>query len=324
MSEQEAHPAPQKKRVGRSPAYPFIAVEKAIAQAQALYDQEGEYEAPLTSATAAWGYSPKSSGGRQTLAAMKYYGLIDISGEGDGRKVKISEIAKRILLDQREDDREKRALMRKVALAPAAHRTLYEQYPSGLASDNSVEHFLVFEQGFKTDGARDLIASFKETASYTGIFQPSDALDKLENSDNAADDNNDSIKVSVGDKVQATIGGVDQFKDGATVLGFSEDGAFVFVDQSASGVPVKDVLIMEQATPASTGTPPPIPAHLLSAQQQRADPPLVEGTRKAMFPLDEGDVTLVFPEGISSESLEDLSAYLDIFLKKEIKKSKAG
>ncbi|WP_438730261.1 hypothetical protein ACR9YC_04160 [Parasphingorhabdus sp. DH2-15] len=42
-----------------------------------------------------------------------------------------------------------------------------------------------------------------------------------------------------------------------------------------------------------------------------------------MFPLDEGDVTLTFPEGLAEDSLQDLSAYLDIFLKKEIKKSKA-
>ncbi|MEE4539453.1 MAG: hypothetical protein V2J51_13300, partial [Erythrobacter sp.] len=208
MSENETAPKPQKRKVGRSPAYPFIPVEKAIAQAQALYDQEGEYEAPLTSAASAWGYSPKSSGGRQTLAAMKYYGLIDISGEGDSRKVKISEIAKRIILDQREDDAEKKALIRKVALTPAAHKTLIDEYPNGLASDNSVEHFLVFEQGFKTDGARDLIAEFKETASFAGIFQPYDALDKFADSDNTESDKNNFVKAKVGDRVQVTVDGV--------------------------------------------------------------------------------------------------------------------
>lgn len=322
MSEQESASTPKKRKVGRSPAYPFISVQRAIAQAQSLYDQEGEYEAPLTSAAGAWGYSPKSSGGRQTLAAMKYYGLIDISGEKDGRKVRISEIAKRIILDQREDDSEKRALIRRVALTPAAHRTLHEQYPNGLASDNSVEHFLVFDQGFKTDGAKDLIAQFKETASFSSIFQPSNSLDNSQDSSKSDDTDDDPAEARIGDKVQVTINGVDQFPDGAAVLGFSDDGQFAFVEGSASGVPIKDISIMEQTTPPAPDAPPPMPAHLLAGQKQQIEVPLTKGTRKAMFPLDEGDVTLVFPEGISADSLEDLSAYLDIFLKKEIKKSK--
>ncbi|RGP40807.1 hypothetical protein BPTFM16_01099 [Altererythrobacter insulae] len=322
MSDAETSPKPAKRKVGRSPAYPYISVQKAIDQARALFDQEGEYEAPLTSAAGAWGYSPKSSGGRQTLATMKYYGLIDISGEGDARKIRVSDIAKRIILDKREDDSEKRALIRKVALTPAAHKKLYDQYPNGLASDNSVEHFLVFDEGFKPDGAKDLIAEYKETATFAGVYQPSETLDKSDDSDNLVDDDNNPVEVKVGDRVQVTINGVDQFKDGTTVVGFSDDREFVFVDQSTSGVPVKDISIMEQAG-ADTVTPPPMPAHLQASLRQAGETPLVEGTRKAMFPLDEGDVTLIFPEGISTESLEDLDAYLSIFLKKEIKKSQA-
>jgi hypothetical protein len=40
------------------------------------------------------------------------------------------------------------------------------------------------------------------------------------------------------------------------------------------------------------------------------------GVRKAVFALTEGDVTITFPEGLSPESVLDLSDYLDIFLKK--------
>src|SRR4051812_48542946 len=118
----------QKRRTGRSPSYPYIPVHKAIEQARALYEKEGDYAAPLTSAVAAWGYSTKSSGGRQTLATLRYYGLIDVAGDGDGRKIKVSDIARRIILDQREDDSEKKKLIRAVALSPSAHRALFEQY----------------------------------------------------------------------------------------------------------------------------------------------------------------------------------------------------
>ena len=42
-----------------------------------------------------------------------------------------------------------------------------------------------------------------------------------------------------------------------------------------------------------------------------------------MFPLEEGDVTLHFPERLSGDSLEDLRGYLDVFFKKEIRKAEA-
>lgn len=42
----------------------------------------------------------------------------------------------------------------------------------------------------------------------------------------------------------------------------------------------------------------------------------VAGTRKAVFALTEGDVVISFPEELSPESVNDLSDYIDIFLKK--------
>lgn len=305
-----------KRRTGRSPAYPFMSVQKAIDQAYALHLQEGEYAAPLSSAVGAWGYGAKSSGGRQTLATMKYYGLIDVSGEGDGRKVKVSDIARRILLDQREDDTEKRQLIRRVALTPAAHKALYEAYPNGLASDGSVHHFLVFDQGFKPDAATDLLAEFKETASYIGLYEPQKTVDKGPQEE---DGDRTPPTVKVGDRIQATVNGEDVFPKGAKVLGFSEDGAWVFTDQAKGGVRLKEVTVLQAAeTPASER--PNIPASLLATQEDKE--PL--GTRKAIFPLKEGDVSLVFPEDLSETGLNRLKAYLEIFLEQEIEDAKTN
>ena len=57
------------------------------------------------------------------------------------------------------------------------------------------------------------------------------------------------------------------------------------------------------------------------SEQPQGDVAVSKGSRKAVFPLDEGDVALVFPEGLSSDALKELGAYLDIFLNKEIKKT---
>ncbi len=80
---------------------------------------------------------------------------------------------------------------------------------------------------------------------------------------------------------------------------------------------------METAQIDTTLAPPVRPAHLVRTQNNPIDTALPEGMRRAMFPLEEGDVTLTFPPNLAGESLEDLGAYLEIFLKKEIKKSKA-
>lgn len=160
-----------KPREGRSPAYPSLPVQKALEKAEALFLREKSNPAPLVSALEAWGYGPKSSGGRQTLATMKYYGLIEVTGEGDARLIRVSEVARRIILDKREDGSEKRALIRQVALTPTAHRAIYQRYSSELPSDGTVHHFLVFERNFNDDAARELISEYKQTAAFVGLYE---------------------------------------------------------------------------------------------------------------------------------------------------------
>jgi hypothetical protein len=65
------------------------------------------------------------------------------------------------------------------------------------------------------------------------------------------------------------------------------------------------------------------PIPLVQSEQPRQTNPaapitplIIEGTRKAIFALTEGDVMITFPEELSPESVEDLAEYLEIFLKK--------
>lgn len=298
----------QRRRVGRSPAYPFLSVQKAIDKARDLHAREAVYAAPLESALKAWGYGPKSSGGRQTLATMKYYGLIDISGEGEKRRIKVSDVARRIILDQREDDSEKRQLIRKVALTPAIHRALYEEYPTGLASDGSVLHFLIFDQGYNEEAARELIGEFKETASYIGLYEPQKSVDKP---DQEEEGGRTTPKVNIGDRIQATVSGQDMFPDGARVLGLSADGQWVFTDQAPGGLKLEEITVLEAAQTPPVERPL-VPPELLYGQEREP-----AGTRKAVFPVKDGDVALIFPKDITARGLRELGMYLQIFLKNE-------
>lgn len=319
---EEAHMASQPeqssntRREGRSPGYPYFSVEKALERAQQLYAQETVHWAPLSSATGAWGYSPKSSGGRQSVATMKYYGLIEVKGEGDARQMRVSDIAKRILLDEREDDTEKRSLIREVALSPSAHKSLFEEYRTGLPSDGTVLHFLIFTKGYNRDAARDLLQEYKQTASYIGLYEPEKEVDKISDE---ADSEKTPPKVNVGDLIQATVNGEDVFPKGARVLGFSDDGEWVFTDGAKGGVKLQEITVLERAQTPPAVERPTIPPSLLAAarreDEQENQPPA--GSRKAVFPVSEGDVALIFPKDITEDGLKELGLYLNIFLKKE-------
>lgn len=104
----------------------------------------------------------------------------------------------------------------------------------------------------------------------------------------------------------------------ASVLAISDDGQWVFTDQGAGAVPINEVTAMEQAVVTPPAGPPAAPPHVLAALAAKAaEAEQKGGTRKAVFPVEDGDVTLIFPEGITADGLRELGQYLDIFLKKE-------
>jgi hypothetical protein len=179
MANETPKPATEPKRAkqGRSPAYPGLTIKQAIEKAQALYDAEGKYPAPMSSAFKAWGFSEKSSGGRDVRASLRYYGLINVEGDGDTGKVKLTEDALKVIMDTREDQTEKKAIIRRLALMPAIHKKLVEKFPDGLKSDDTVEHYLKFDESYSQGAASEVLAVFKETATYTGIFQPATIAD---------------------------------------------------------------------------------------------------------------------------------------------------
>ena len=159
---------------------------------------------------------------------------------------------------------------------------------------------------------------FKQTASFSGLYEPSKTMDKLEEADDNGGDKQPP-KIAVGDRVQVTVAGVDMFPDGATVLGLTDDGAWVYTDQSDSAAKLEEVALIKAAeTPVVER--PAVPAHLLKPKnvQTGGEEPTPKGARKAVFPITDGDVTLMFPEGITGAGLKSLKRYLDIFLDEQI------
>ena len=152
MSEAES-----KKKV-RSPSFPFIGLREALDRARAFYEAEQRNAARPETAAAHWGYSPKSSGGKQTIAALRAFGLL----EGDSL-VKLSGRALRIVLDERGGSEERERLLQQAALMPPIHARLWERYGAELPSAQTLRLWLILDEGFNENSVDDFLTEYKET-----------------------------------------------------------------------------------------------------------------------------------------------------------------
>jgi hypothetical protein len=167
MSEAEA-----KKKV-RSPSFPFIGLREALDRARAFYEAEQRNAARPETAAAHWGYSPKSSGGKQTIAALRAFGLL----EGDSL-VKLSGRALRIVLDERGGSEERERLLQQAALMPPIHARLWERYGADLPSAQTLRLWLIVDEGFNENSVDDFLTEYRETLEYARLLQTGPAREE--------------------------------------------------------------------------------------------------------------------------------------------------
>ena len=156
-----------KKIKERSPNFPFISLQTALERAQAFYDKEKRGTAPYVVAAKHWGYSPTSSGALQTTAALKQYGLLADEESGKNRKVHLTELAIRILLDARPDSVEREQFKRQAALTPAVAAEIYGKWRAELPSPENLNHYLVLDRGFSQQTAVKVANIIKENEAFT-------------------------------------------------------------------------------------------------------------------------------------------------------------
>jgi hypothetical protein len=298
----------------RSPSFPYLGLGKALERIEVLFEKTKRHDARVADIAKDWGLAPRSSSTDRNVAALLAYGLVDDAGGGENRKIKISERGWRILDDKRPGVREK--LLAEAALTPRIIAEYAEKWAGGRPDESHALSQLKFEGGFTDDGARLFLRVFDETIRFTGDRDP----DKLPDTD--SDKGNTPTRAKVGDFVQWTSGGIEQFKPPRQVISVSEDGQWLWVEDSQTGIPMTEVQIVT----APTGlTPPPPPAEVVASIAARASAIASPkpGTQRDMFSLDEGVVTLEFPEGLKAESVDELEEFLQLFIKKARRRAKA-
>src|ERR1035437_221785 len=165
----------------RSPNYPGINLETAIQRAQKFWENEKRNSANVAVAMKHWGFTKPTSQSIVTLAAVKSFGLFDDSESGENRKIKLSELALKIILDQRQVSPDREAAIKEAALKPVIHSKLWLRWGSQLPSDENLRHALIFEYKFNENAVDGFIGEFKDTITYA----------KLKNSDSVTNQEGD-------------------------------------------------------------------------------------------------------------------------------------
>jgi hypothetical protein len=303
----------------RSPAYPAIDLATALKRADVFFQHERRNPAPFSVAVQHWGTTEKSSTALLTAAAMKAFGLM---AEGDGtpdRRLQLTELALRILLDKRPDSTERAEAIKRAALMPRMHQILWDKYGNELPSDANIEHELVWEWKFNENSVTDFLKEYKATVAFAKLGES----DKLSG---AGSDNREKVEqlATVGDYVQWESAGVLQFTAPRRVREISDDAEWAFVEGSNTGVPIQELQVItdpiKESEPAATNSladSRPRPRTMVEAQlaaSQALQSPA--GIRQDVFSLAEGPVTIQWPASLSPESYQDLGDWLDIVKRK--------
>lgn len=164
----------------RSPAWPFISLGKAVERVRDFYKVNRDRDMGSSSANIAWGMGAKSGAGFQTIATLKQYGLMQESDTPGN--IRLSEIALRIVRDQREVSSDRDAAIKQAALSPSIFGDIWSQWPDELPDDPAVEYYLVHDRGYSEDTAKTLLANYKSTIQFAKLT----ASDKLHDKEGAA------------------------------------------------------------------------------------------------------------------------------------------
>lgn len=220
--------------MGRGPSYPYIGLEEAVVQARKVYDYAKRGPAAAESVvTEGLKYSATSSSGEKVLAALKYFGLLEDAATSNGKAVKLTQKAIRILLDD-QNSAERQEELRSAALAPKWYEYCWKKW--GTEMPPAMRSNLLIEHGFVESTIDGFLKNYKASIAFAGLLdsvQPAKAEESKEKS---------GYIPKVGEYVQWESQGTLRMPAAKRVTGFSPDRDFAFVEGSPTGIPIEEVI----------------------------------------------------------------------------------
>jgi hypothetical protein len=151
----------------RSPSYPAIDLQKALDRTKQLAKVAGRHAAPVSAVLGEWGYSPKSSNGLLTIAAVKKFGLVTDEGKQTPRQLRLTQLGHEVVVyDTDRDSTEWMQRAQEAVLKPAIIRDLWTKYDGQLPADSVMRPYLVIERGFSDSAAKEVLRILRLSISF--------------------------------------------------------------------------------------------------------------------------------------------------------------
>jgi hypothetical protein len=313
----------------KSPKYPNFSLRLAINQAEKVFKADRRNAIDREVAVKHMGYGGLSGASEKTLGTMVQYGLFEHAGKGE---LKVAQLTVDILHPSSASER-KRALA-DAAFRPPLFKALKARFPDGV-SDDALRSYLVREN-FLDRAINPVISAFNDTCAFLkqeGAFESDGARESASAESDMSDDEGGEEAATiyggarVGDLIQWESDGALRLEKPMRVRWVSDDGTFVAVEGSDSGIPMSEVIVHERGVAVPPAAPQIPPAASTAQVKARAPgvgsvsmaqlenlPPV--GWTQAVFPLADGPVFLNFPENLSADGYAELKEYLDIFLRR--------
>jgi len=264
----------------RSPSYPFISLARAIERVQAFSEAHRRSPTRLAAVADTWRYAQSSSGLLQTISALRAFGLLEDIGKGTDRKIQLTDLAQRILHDERPGARG--AAVREAALRPKLFAEYAEKWLPSRPSDSHCLSELRLDRGFTEAAAKMFLKSFDETFDFADLG-PRDGLSG--SSPSNLKDESEVSAVDVPPMGALVRVGPAQYATGPT--GPSGPSSLPFGSTGPTG---------------PTGP---------SGPQSR---PAAYQSPRATLPLPEGIAALEIPSGLSRKSFEALKSWTEMMV----------
>jgi hypothetical protein len=232
----------------RSPSYPSMSLPSAIAGTSKIDSKYRTSPVDRVEAARLLGYTSLSGPANKALAALSSYGLVESAGKGEMR---VTTLAQAILHPQ--DDAERNQALKTAAFNPGLFYELQEKYPNIVPPEEGVANYLN-RQGFNQSAVKPAARAYLQTLSYLEEWGASKS--HSHKSTDARESASTSGKAGlyggaqVGDFIQWESKGALQFETHLRVRMVSDDGQWVAVEGSETGVPMNEVLVEKSAPKA--------------------------------------------------------------------------
>jgi hypothetical protein len=232
---------------------------------------------------------------------------VQYEGNGPSRLTSITEDGRNYLRAQQ--DSVKKEIAQRFALTPKMIATYWRDWGRDRPHNDVALDHLVLKAQFTQSAAETFLRVYDETIAFAGLID-SDTEAEVD-ADNGEQATTPGQELRVGDLVSVMAGGQVVYEK--TRIRHIE-APWVFVEASQAGAKMEDVTLLERGT-KQVERPPVLP---FGQQEDKA----TEGEEMDRFTVDEGVVKIVFPSGMTADSVEELEQFFQLFIKKA--KRRAG